>query len=48
MKFDLVTIAEARARLEQIVERTRNSFEIQDFAKRRHSMLKVTRPEATS
>jgi hypothetical protein len=33
----------ARRRLQRIVDRTRNSFECQDFAKRRSSMLKHTR-----
>lgn len=37
----------AARRLQKIVVRTRNSFEIRDFAKRRAAMLKHTRPRLT-
>ena len=40
MTLDLVTIAEARARLERIVAEARASYATQDYAKRRAAALK--------
>lgn len=36
----------ARRQLARVVRQTRNSFECQDFRRRREAMLKVTRAES--